>query len=156
MPVQKIGCFLEEYCSIGLIWGSCQLERLGFIIHHHHHHPLFWKRRFLPRWDRVRRLLQCRQPNLWRNFTSLNSTIKWKNRHQPVIHPCVLERVFCGGMPFHTNQLGLGKRHWNLETSWSVLMAIQVHVPCNKMCQNVWNRRCGSWLIDWSQWVGFP
>ena len=24
-------------------------------------------------------------------------------------------------MPFHTNQLGLGKRHWNLETSSAVV-----------------------------------
>ena len=40
-----------------------------------------------------------------------------KKRHQPVIHPWVLERVFGGRMPFHTNQLGLGKRQWNLETS---------------------------------------
>ena len=31
--------------------------------------------------------------------------------------PGKLERVFGGGMPFHTNQCVLGKRHWNLETS---------------------------------------
>ena len=45
---------------------------------------------------------------------------KWINRHQPVIHPLVLERVFGGEMPFHTNQFGLGKRDWNLETSSAV------------------------------------
>ena len=35
--------------------------------------------------------------------------------------PWVLEQVFGGRMPFHTNQLGLGKRHWNLETSSAVV-----------------------------------
>ena len=38
-----------------------------------------------------------------------------KNRHQPVIHSWVLERVFGGRMPFHTNQFELGQRHWNLD-----------------------------------------
>ena len=28
---------------------------------------------------------------------------------------------FSGGMPFHTNQFGLGKRHWNLETFSAVV-----------------------------------
>ena len=32
-----------------------------------------------------------------------------------------LEQVFGGVMPFYTNQLGLGKRHWNLETSSAVV-----------------------------------
>ena len=36
---------------------------------------------------------------------------------QPVIYTWVLERVFGGGMSFHANQFGLGKGHWNLETS---------------------------------------
>ena len=37
------------------------------------------------------------------------------------VHKGKLERVFGGGMPFHINQLGLGKRHWNLETSSAVV-----------------------------------
>ena len=48
-------------------------------------------------------------------------TRKWKNRHQPVIYPWLLERDFGSGMPFHTNQFGLGKRHWNLEISSAVV-----------------------------------
>ena len=32
-----------------------------------------------------------------------------------------MERVFDGGMPFHTNQFVLGKRHWNFETSSAVV-----------------------------------
>ena len=38
-----------------------------------------------------------------------------------------LEPVFGGGMPFHTNQLGLGKRHWNLETSSAVVVPPPYH-----------------------------
>ena len=30
--------------------------------------------------------------------------------------PMGIGQVFGGRMPFHTNQFGLGKRHWNLET----------------------------------------
>ena len=54
-----------------------------------------------------------------RHFTRFNSTTKGKiaRCHQPVIHPWVLEQVFGVGMPYHTNQFGLRKRHWNLETS---------------------------------------
>ena len=32
-----------------------------------------------------------------------------------------MEWVFGGRMPFHTNQFGLGKRHWDLETSSAVV-----------------------------------
>ena len=42
--------------------------------------------------------------SLWRLFTRFNSTTEWKNRHQSVIHPWVLERVFGGGMLFPLNQ----------------------------------------------------
>ena len=52
---------------------------------------------------------------------SNNGRLSLKNRHQPVIYPLVLERDFDGKMPFHTNQFGLGKRHWNLETSSAVV-----------------------------------
>ena len=45
---------------------------------------------------KIRRLPQGKQPNLWRHF---DSTTKLKNRHQPVIHPWVLEPVFMAGYP---------------------------------------------------------
>ena len=38
---------------------------------------------------------------------------------------------FYGGMPFHTNQLGIGKRHWNLETSSAV---VEFPPPYHKEC----------------------
>jgi len=42
--------------------------------------------------------------------------------YQPVIHPwALLERVFDGRKPLHANQFGLGKRHWNRETSSAVV-----------------------------------
>ena len=47
------------------------------------------------------------------------------------LYPGNLERVFGGGLPFHTNQLGLGKRHWNLEDLFSgsrITAFVPIHV----------------------------
>ena len=68
-------------------------------------------------------ITQDRQRNLWRHFTRFNSFTSGKIAFMkmPVFHPWVLEQVFSDGMPFHTNQFGLGKRHWNLETSSAVV-----------------------------------
>ena len=52
------------------------------------------------------------ESQLKENYNNNNNN-SVKNNHQPVIHPWVLERVFGGGMPFHTNQLELGKRHYS-------------------------------------------
>ena len=59
--------------------------------------------------QRVGRLPQGRQPNLWRHFTRFNSITSGKISISQVSSPWVLEHVFGGGMPFHTNQFGLGK-----------------------------------------------
>ena len=74
---------------------------------------------------------QCLFPN--------TNWLKWKNRHQPVIHPWVLERVIGGGMPFHINQLGLEKRHWNLETSSAVVEFLYRNL------KQVLGAGCSSW-----------
>ena len=50
-----------------------------------------------------------------------------EKRHQPVIHPWVSEQVFNGGMPFHTNQLGLEKSSW-ISTSATYLPTRVVNV----------------------------
>jgi len=52
---------------------------------------------------------------------STGTDLSKKKRHQPFIHPWVLERVFGNGMLIHTNHLGLGKRHWNSKTFSAVV-----------------------------------
>ena len=66
-------------------------------------------------------------PLMWQEYhTSCDASqdltpLLVENRHQPVIHPWVLERVIGGEMPCHINQLELEKRYWNLETSSAVV-----------------------------------
>ena len=50
-------------------------------------------------------------------FTSFKSTTSGKIAISQLSTHGYWSKVFGGGMPFHTNQYGLGKRHWNLETS---------------------------------------
>ena len=49
--------------------------------------------------NRVGRLPQGGQSNLWPHSTRFNSTTKWKNCHQPDIQPRILERVLVAGCP---------------------------------------------------------
>ena len=51
--------------------------------------------------------------------------------------PWVLEWVFGGGMPFHANQFGLGKRHRNLQTSSVVVEFLPLYL--HKCLINKWN-----------------
>ena len=83
---------------------------------------------FLP--ARAGSLPQGRQPNLCQHLTRFNSTTKRKNRHQPVIHPWVLEQVFGEEMPFHTNQFGLGVMWtWRLDS-------LTILLPVTHICIN--------------------
>ena len=54
-----------------------------------------------------------------------------KNAINQLSTPWILERVFGGGMPFHTNQFGLGKTHWSLETSLAVVEFPPPYHNCN-------------------------
>ena len=59
-------------------------------------------------------------PNFWQHVTKFYSTTSGKIAISQLFTR-VLERDFGGGMPFCTNQFGLRKRHWDLETSSAVV-----------------------------------
>ena len=94
---------------------------------HHHRRLLFWKRHFLPSWARVGHLAQVRQPNSWWHFTRFNSTNSGKIAISQLSTHGYWSKFL---VPFHTNQFGLGKRHWDLETSIAVVEFLPLYHFC--------------------------
>ena len=83
---------------------------------------LFWMRILSSTLSyRVGCLPQGRQPNLVLQEVTRPLVKKSPSASYPSMGKRVLERIFSGGMPFLTKQFGLGKRHWNLETSSAVV-----------------------------------
>ena len=74
------------------------------------------------------------------------------SHHQVVVYPilfmAMLAKVFGGRMPLltPTNQLGLGKRHWNLETSSVVVEFLPpYYVSASISCTGCGHGSCINW-----------